>query len=414
MNQEFPRPDPPGNRTVPPRRILPVIILSQFFGTSLWFASNAVLPELQSHLNLHGDLVGITTSAVQFGFILGTLGFSFFGLPDRLSPRILFAACSLAGALFNALVLVLASGLPSLIVLRFLTGVALAGIYPVGMKIAAGWYREGLGNALGFLVGALVLGTSFPHLLKSAGPAYGTGSANGIPWEGVILAVSIISALGGILMYLLVPDGPWNTQRAKFDAGSLRAIFRTEGVRSAAFGYFGHMWELYTFYAFLPFLLSVYRSGGPGAGFNTSLWAFAIIAAGSLGCAGGGIASNRWGSARVALAQLALSGACCIVSPLFFRLPVQIFLAVLLHWGIVVVGDSPQFSAMVARYAPSNFLGSALTIVNCIGFAITIVSIEVTSFLSHYVGAKYLFLFLALGPAIGLFYSRQLLQEKAA
>ena len=391
-----------------PRRILPIIVLSQFFGTSLWFASNAVLPELQSYLNVGGDLVGLTTSAIQFGFIVGTLGFSFFGLPDRFSPRILFPACCLAGALFNALVLVLARGLPSLIVLRFLTGVSLAGIYPLGMKIAAGWYREGLGNALGFLVGALVLGTSFPHLLKGAGPA------NGIPWEGVILAVSIVSALGGILMYVFVPDGPWSTQRGKFDAGSLRAIFRSEGVRTAAIGYFRHMWELYTFYAFLPFMLSAYRSGGADAGFNKSLWAFAIIAAGSLGCAGGGIASNRWGSARVALAQLALSCACCIVSPLLFRLPAALFFAVLLLWGIVVVGDSPQFSAMVARYAPPHSLGSALTIVNCIGFAITILSIEATSFLSHAVRPEYLFTFLSIGPAIGLVYSRRLLQPKAA
>jgi len=215
-------------------------------------------------------------------------------------------------------------------------------------------------------------------------------------------------------MYVLVPDGPWNTHRGKFDAGSLRAIFRSEGVRSAAIGYFGHMWELYTFYAFLPFLLSAYRSAGPDAGFNTSLWAFAIIAAGSLGCAGGGLASNRWGSARVAMAQLALSCACCIVSPLLFRLPAAFFFAVLVLWGIVVVGDSPQFSAMVAGYAPPDSLGSALTIVNCIGFAITIVSIEATSFLSHTVRPEYVFTFLSLGPAIGLVYSRRLLREKAA
>ena len=213
-------------------------------------------------------------------------------------------------------------------------------------------------------------------------------------------------------MYLLVPDGPWNTRRPTLEGGSLRSIFRSEGLRSAAFGYFGHMWELYAFYAFLPFLLSAYRSGGTGTAFNAPLWAFAIIAGGSIGCAGGGIVSNRWGSARVALAQLALSCVCCIVSPLLFRLPEGLFFAVLLLWGIVVVGDSPQFSAMVARHAPTHSLGSALTIVNCIGFAITIVSIEATSFLSHAVRPEYLFMALGLGPAIGLVYTRRLLHPK--
>lgn len=381
-----------------PRRILPVLILSQFLGTSLWFASNAVLPDLQRQLGLQGDLLGVTTSAVQFGFILGTFFFSLASLPDRVSPRSLFTICSFSGALFNLALLFSPGGLPTVILLRFLTGVALAGIYPVGMKIAAGWYRDGLGNALGLLVGALVLGTSFPHLLRSSG---GT-----VPWQFVLVSVSAGAALGGILMETMVRDGPYTTRGAKFHPGSLAVIFRSKKLRSAAFGYFGHMWELYAFYAFLPLVLSAYRQGGTGV--SASFWSFAVIAAGSIGCGAGGLLSARWGSAKVAWIQLSVSAACCLFSSFFFGLPEVLFLALFLLWGTTVVGDSPQFSALVAAHAPEQLIGSALTIVTSIGFAITIVSIELLSHLFASVPPEYLFSFLAAGPAIGLFSSWRL------
>jgi MFS family permease len=381
-----------------PRRILPVLILSQFLGTSLWFASNAVLPDLQRHLGLGGDLLGSTTSAVQIGFIFGTFFFSALSLPDRVSPRVLFTLCSFSGALFNLALLFSPGGLPSVIVLRFLTGLALAGIYPVGMKIAAGWYREGLGNALGLLVGALVLGTSFPHLIRST---VGT-----IPWEFVLVSVSAGAAAGGILMLALVSDGPYQTRGTKFEPGSFKAIFSSKRLRSAAFGYFGHMWELYAFYAFLPLVLAAYGSGG--SGLNPSFWSFAVIGAGSIGCGAGGFLSERWGSARVAWVQLSVSAACCLLSPLIFGLPAALFLPLMLIWGSSVVGDSPQFSALVATHAPERLVGSALTIVTSIGFAITIVSIELLSHLSESLPPAYLFTFLAAGPVIGLFSSWRL------
>ena len=387
-----------------PRRILPVLVLSQFFGTSLWFASNAVLPDLQRHLGIGGDLLGVTTSALQFGFIIGTFFFSLASLPDRVSPRTLFSICSFSGALFNLTLLFSPGGLPSVILLRFLTGVALAGIYPVGMKIAAGWYREGLGNALGLLVGALVLGTSFPHLIRSSG---GT-----IPWQIVLVSVSAAAAMGGILMEVLVRDGPYDTRGARFDPGSLRVIFRSKKLRSSAFGYFGHMWELYAFYAFLPLVLAAYRTGGTGI--NASFWSFAVIAAGSIGCAAGGFLSARWGSAKVAWVQLSVSAACCLFSSFFFGLAEGWFLALMLLWGMTVVGDSPQFSALVARHAPEGLTGSALTIVTSIGFSITIVSIELLSYLSSSVPAEYLYSFLAAGPVIGLISARRLAWDDPA
>jgi len=381
-----------------PGRILPVIVVSQFAGTSLWFSGNAVLGDLQRQWGLADSAVGYVTSAVQLGFISGTLIFALLAVSDRYSPRLVFFACSMLGALANLGPFLAGEGLAPLLGFRFATGFFLAGIYPVGMKIASGWYGRDLGNALGFLVGALVLGTAFPHLLKGLGQAW--------PWESVMLGVSATAALGGLLMLLLVPDGPHLAKAAKLDPAALAVIFRSRGFRASAFGYFGHMWELYAFWAFVPMALAV----RPDAD-NASLWAFAVIAAGAIGCAGGGLVSLRAGSARVAFVQLAASGVCCLASPLFYLAPPPVFLAFLIFWGIVVVGDSPQFSALNAANAPREWVGSALTIGNCVGFAITIVSIQLLTAALAWLPMQYLFLLLAPGPALGLLALRPLLRQ---
>ncbi len=375
-----------------PPWILPTIIISQFAGTSLWFASNAVLADLQRQWNLESSALSYMTSAVQFGFIAGTLCFAFFAIADRFSPRWVFFGCSVLGALSNVSMFA-AQGFYSLMVLRFLTGFFLAGIYPVGMKIAAGWYREGLGNALGFLVGALVLGTAFPHLLKGWGQT--------LPWEQVILLISGVALLGGILMLWLVPDGPFLFKGTRFNSKALFIIFQSKDLRSASFGYFGHMWEIYTLWAFIPLWLAAYAQQVE-ISLNISLWSFGIIAAGSLGCMGGGILSRRFGSAQVAFFQLCSSGICCALSPWLFGGSPEWFLGFLLFWGMVAAGDSPQFSALTAQAAPREYVGSALTIVTCIGFSITIVSIQLLNFLLPLFSPSWLFLLLTVGPVFGL------------
>jgi MFS family permease len=382
-----------------PARILPAIVLSQFAGGSLWFAANAVLGDLQRAWQLPEDALGYVTSAVQLGFIAGTLAFAFLAIADRFSPRLVFLACALAGALCNAAAVAGPMDLGPLTVLRFATGFFLAGIYPVGMKIASGWYRDDLGKALGYLVGALVLGTAFPHLLKGLGSAW--------PWQSVMLGTSLFAAAGGALMFLAVPDGPHLSPGAKFDPAALATVFRARGFRASAFGYFGHMWELYAFWAFVPVALAA-RLQAPAV----PAWSFAVIAAGTLGCAGGGLASLRVGSARVAAAQLGASGLCCLASPLLFYAPLPLFLAFLLVWGVAVAGDSPQFSALNAANAPRERVGSALTIANCIGFALTIPAIQLLNGLSGKVPIEYLFLLLAPGPALGLLALRPLLERR--
>jgi len=373
--------------------ILPVIIFSQFTGTSLWFAGNAVLGDLQRQWELGEAALSYMTSSVQLGFIIGTFLFAFFTISDRFAARIVFFICSLLGALSNLGIYLAADGLISLLILRFCTGFFLAGIYPVGMKIAAGWYRRGLGQALGYLVGALVVGTAFPHLLKS--------NAQPLPWQQVILSISAISAFGGFLVLLMVPEGPYAAKAAKFNSRAFATIFKIRSLRSASFGYFGHMWELYALWAFIPVLIQAYTDKALQP-LNVPFWSFWVIAVGCLGCIGGGLLSKKLGSPSVAFFQLLASGICCLLSPLFFQAPPGLFIGFLVIWGIVVVGDSPQFSALTAQTAPGDLVGSALTIVTSIGFFITILSIQFTNLIIEFFSPAYIFLFLVPGPIFGL------------
>ena len=384
-----------------PPYVLPVIIFSQFTGTSLWFAGNAIVADLQRDWGLAEQSVGYITSAVQLGFITGTLVFAFLAVADRFSPRWVFFYCSIAGATANVLVLIAPEGLPGLLALRFATGFFLAGIYPVGMKIAAGWYEKGLGRALGYLVGALVLGTAFPHLLRGLGAE--------LPWQQVLVGVSMLAVCGGVLMFLLVPDGPHLPKGSVFDPRALAIIFRSRAFRASAFGYFGHMWELYTMWAFVPIWLLAYAEYTQ-IELSVSLWSFVIVAVGFFGCAGGGLISEKLGSAKVAAAQLLISGVCCVLSPLFFNAGLPLFIAFLLVWGITVIGDSPQFSALNAENAPREYVGSALTIANSIGFLITVFSIELVNTLLPLLGPQNIFWLLIPGPILGLWALRPLLK----
>jgi MFS family permease len=384
---------------------LPLIIFSQFTGSSLWFAGNAVIGDLQLDWGLGDQSLAYITSAVQLGFICGTLLFALLLVADRFSPRKVFFCCSLAGAIANVALLAITPGLAALLILRFTTGFFLAGIYPVGMKIAAGWYRQGLGRALGYLVGALVVGTAFPHLIRSSGAE--------LPWQQVIIGVSILATSGGFAMLLAVPDGPQLSSGSAFNPRVLGLIFRSRRFRASAFGYFGHMWELYTLWAFIPLWLLAYATSHD-VSLNIPLWSFLVIAAGFLGCAGGGLISNRLGSSPVAAVQLAVSGLCCLLAPFMFNTGPVPLLAFLLLWGVTVVGDSPQFSALNADNAPREYVGSALTIVNSIGFLITVFSIQLASSLLPLIGVQHLFWLLIPGPLLGLLAMRPLLGRKSS
>lgn len=385
----------------PPRHLLPVIVVAQFACTSLWFAVNAVMPDLQRERGLPPESVGTLTSAVQLGFIVGTLVFALLTIADRFRPTRVFLCCALLGALFNALSAWGDPGLAGLAAMRAATGFCLAGIYPVGMKIAAGWYRTGLGTALGWLVGALVVGTALPHGLR----ALGTGA----PWTWVVLAVSLLAVAGGLIVWRWVPDSPSLPPATSMQPRALMAIWRHPPLRASAFGYFGHMWELYTALVLLP-ALAARTFDDPAA---ISWLSFFAIAAGGAGCVVGGFLARRFGSARVAAGMLAISGSCCLAEPLALISGDQAVVAWLVLWGFSVAGDSPQFSALSAQNAPRQAVGSVLTLVNSIGFSISIISIQLYVALAQQFSLELLLPWLALGPLLGLVALSPLLRRSA-
>jgi MFS family permease len=379
-----------------PRHILPVIVLSQFAGTSLWFVGNAVLPELKASLGLSSYAVSNITTAVMLGFVSGSLVFALLTLPDRYSPVRLFFLSTIAAALANVSVVWIASDAFSLYGLRFLTGFFMAGVYPVGMKIASDWYEKGLGKALGWLVGALVLGTAFPHLLKNREFAW--------PWKTVLYCTSLIAVVGGFLMLFLVGDGPFRKKIGRFRLDAIKKIFSSKKWRLAAFGYFGHMWELYSFWGFVPVMLSAY-SLSKGLNLDISFLSFIIIGIGSASCVAGGLLSQRMGSARIAFICLLISGCCCFLSPLFFKLSFPLYFGLLLVWGITSCADSPQFSTLVSQYAPEELRGTALTIYNAIGFLITTISLVIIDrvvYSNSFFKNENAFILLGLGAVFGL------------
>lgn len=329
------------------------------------------------------------TSSVQLGFIAGTLVFAVFSLADRFSSRFIFLLSSVIAAAANLCIL---WGEGDLVIysLRFATGFFLAGIYPVGMKIVADLYPEKTGKILGLLVGALVFGTALPFLVRFG--------ASTVDWKLVLTLTSGLAALGGMLLFNLVPKPQHQRRSSKLDLGVAFKLFRSKPFRGAAFGYFGHMWELYAFWSVLPLLFS---SADTATAINNYLGSFLIIAAGGVGCVAGGIIAQKRGSKPVAFVALSASGICCLLSPFLLQIHFLISIIFLLIWGLCVSADSPQFSALVARHAPEAQRGTALTIVTSIGFAITIFSIQLLHVCLADVGLSGLWV-LVPGPLFGL------------
>jgi MFS family permease len=387
-----------------PRHILPVLVAAQFAGTSLWFAVNAVMPDLQRELGWPASAVGPLTSALQFGFIVGTLVFALLAIADRFAPRRVFLFCALAGAACTVGAWATVTHYEALLAWRFFTGVFLAGIYPVGMKIAAQWYNRpggsGLGAALGLLIGALVLGSASAHALRALS---GT-----LPWPTLMLGVAALAAAGGLLLFLGTSDPPHAHARVTtLQWLALGTVWTDARVRASVLGYFGHMWELYTMWVMVPLVLATRLQGT-----DLSWAAFWVLGAGAVGCAAGGWVALRWGSARVASTQLAISGLCCLATPWVIDAPAPLFYGWLVLWGITVAGDSPQFSTLTARNAPPQDVGSVLTLTNSMGFALSIVSILLFVSLAETVSLGALLPWLALGPALGLWAMRQLVREE--
>jgi len=387
-----------------PRRMLLLVAVAEILGMTLWFSATAAAPSVAREFALGEGARAWLTMAVQAGFVAGTLVTALTNAADAINARRLFAAGCLAGAACN-LAITVAPGAAVIVALRFCTGAALAWVYPPGMKIAAGWFRERRGTALGVVVGAVGLGSAFPHLLAWLGA--------GLPWRALVGASSVLALAGAALVTLTVTDGPYVSASAPFDRHALRIVLSSRGTRLAMLGYFGHMWELYAMWtwiaAFAATSLSTGAGGAPGAAGTTgSAVAFVAIASGSIGCVVAGLWADQWGKARIAGAAMLVSAACALASPLFFGAPLAALLVLAVIWGFTVVADSAQFSALVAEHTPRTHVGTALTLQTSAGFLLTMVSITLVPPLVRLGGWQWAFVFLVPGPLLGALAMRKL------
>jgi MFS family permease len=370
-----------------------LIALAQFLGLTLWFSATAAGPEIAGELSLTPSATAWLTMAVQGGFVLGTLLSALLNLADLLNARRLFAIGCAAGAVVNAAI-PFADGAPAVIALRFATGMALACVYPPGLKIAAGWFLERRGTALGAVVGALTIGSAFPHLL-----AWG---AYGVPWHVLMWVSSALAVAGGCLVLWAVDDGPHVSASAPFDPGAVLQVARIRGVRLATLGYLGHMWELYAMWTWMPaFAAASIAARDEGAGRLGSLVAFVAIASGAVGCVVAGRWADAWGKARIAGAAMVLSAACSASAGLVFGRPLPLLFLFAVVWGFSVVADSAQFSALVSESSGRTHVGTALTLQTCAGFLLTMISMRLLPAVAASIGWQWAFLVLVPGPFAG-------------
>ena len=374
-------------------RMLAVVSLAQFFGMTLWFSATAVTPLLITEFNISPGHAAWLTMAVQAGFVAGTLLSAVSNVADMLNARVLMFVGSLAGACANAAVLV-APGPAAVIALRFVTGASLALVYPPAMKIAAGWFRDGRGFALGLLIGALTLGKAFPHLLTAL---FGT------EWRQPMLLASGLALVGGTLVVLIVRDGPFVAPTAPFDPHAIRKVLSSRGARLATLGYLGHMWELYAMWTWVAVFAtaSFAASGVAGASSAGSLAAFVAIGSGAVGCVLAGFIADRIGRARVAMWAMLCSAACAALTIVVYGRAPWLLYALIIVWGFSVVADSAQFSALVSEHAPRDHVGTALTMQTCVGFLLTMITIELLPRVAAVSSWQWASLLLVPGPMLG-------------
>jgi MFS family permease len=372
-----------------------VIALAEVLAMALWFSASAVVPALTREYGLDSFTQALFTSAVQAGFVAGSLISALLGLPDRADPRRLFLAAALLGAAANLAILSLDPGSPAVAGLRFATGVAMAGVYPVGMKLAATWADRDMGLMVGILVGALTLGSAAPHHFNALG---------GVDWRLTVLFASVSAALGGAAI-LLAGLGPKAGAAPPFEPGYVLEIWRTPAIRLANLGYLGHMWELYAMWTWIGVFLQASFALTLPAG-EAAFWAkivtFATVGIGAVGCLGGGYFADRLGRTTLTMLAMGVSGAVAASVGFLFGGDPVLLTALCLLWGVAVVADSAQFSAAIAELSPANRMGTMLTVQTCLGFTLTLLTIHLMPIAVAALGWDRAFMVLAIGPLLGV------------
>ncbi|HVQ52293.1 MAG TPA: MFS transporter [Mycobacterium sp.] len=373
-----------------------LVALVEVLGLAVWFSATAVAPTLRSEWGIGATGAVWLTASVQIGFVTGAITSAVFNLADRVTPQKLLAASALGAAACTAAIAFFATGLGSAVPMRFLTGMFLAGVYPVGMKLMASWSESAdRGRAFGILIGALTLGSALPHLISGFGP---------LPWRSAMLAAAILSTTAAVVALAMIRPGPHlDIRPGAPDPRHALALFAERGSRLVSLGYFGHMWELYALWTWLStFIVAGREARGDTTTASTGFIAFgAIGVAGAAGSLLGGWASDRFGRPPAAVAALAISGSCCVASPLFFAAPAVVLVAFVLVWGAAVIADSGVFSTALSETTDARYVGTALTAQTGIGFLLTVVTIQLVPIAAELIGWHYALLILAPGPLIG-------------
>ena len=380
-----------------PRRVLTVLAITQLLAMAPWFSASAVAPTLARVWQLTPAGTAWLTISVQLGFVAGALVSAIFTFSDRLSARRLVAGSAVCAAVAT-LGVVAAGGIKMGVVCRLLTGAALAGVYPPGMKIVAGWFKEGRGLAIGILVGALTLGSASPHLVRWAvAPA---------AWRSVLIVAAISAVIGGLLVLVVPNDGPFAAPSPPFHLAAAPRILKDPAMLLANLGYLGHMWEVYAMWTWMAAFVAASEHARRGAEADVTglaaLVTFAVVGVGAVGCWLGGKYADQWGRTLVTSLAMVLSASCAVLAGFVFGASLAALLPLLLLWGITVVADSAQFSAAVSELAPRDYVGTALTLQTCLGFLLTCATIYLLPKVAGRIGWRWSMSVLAIGPAIGV------------